>query len=255
MSKNFELLQQAGIGLGAVPAATDGPTEVEAKSQARPTAAEKAGAATQPGVREEALKLVQKLFLSQGQAAPKAVMFAAVDPKNGCSRLCAVIAKLLAESVSASVCLVEGNFRTSSLPELLGVPSYLGLADSLRQEGPIRGFATQVGRDNFWLLSAGSQARDSASLLNCDQMRERVAELRKEFDYLLIDAPSLSAYADGMVFGRLTDGVVLVLEANETRREAALRVVENVRALNIPVLGAVLNNRTFPIPSTLYKRL
>jgi len=255
MSKNFELLQQAGIGLGAVPTSSAKPTGVEATSQALTTAAEKVIPATEPGVREEALKLVQRLFLSQGQAAPKAVMFAAVDSKNGCSRLCAVIAQLLAESVSGSVCLVEGNFRTPSLPEVLGVPSYLGLADSLREEGPIRGFAKKAGRENLWLLSAGSQARDSASLLNCDQMKERIAELRKEFDYLLIDAPSLTAYADGMVFGRLADGIVLVLEANETRREAAVRVVENVRALKIPLLGAVFNNRTFPIPSALYKRL
>lgn len=255
MSKNFELLQQAGIGLSAMPDAANEPPEVLAESQARATSAEKARTATEPGVREEALKLVQKLFLNRVQAAPKVVMFATVDPKNGCSRLCALMAKLLAESVTGSVCLVEGNFRTPALPEVLGLPTYLGLADSLRQAGPIRGFANRAGRDNFWLLSAGSQAGDSAGLLNCDHMRERIAELREEFDYLLIEAPSLSAYADGIVLGRLTDGIVLVLEANETRREAALRVVENVRALNIPVLGAVLNNRTFPIPSTLYKRL
>ena len=254
MSKNFELLHQAGIGLGAVPATTGEAGAVEGKNQELTAAAEQV-IATGPGVREEALKLVQRLFLSQGHAAPRAVMFAAVDAKNGCSRLCALIAKLLAESVSGSVCLVEGNFRTPSLAEVLGVPSRLGLADSLRVDGPIRRFTKQAGRENLWLLSAGSQARDSASLLNCDQMRERIAELREEFDYLLIEAPSLSAYADGIVFGRLTDGIVLVLEANETRREAALRVVENVRALNIPVLGAVLNNRTFPIPRTLYKRL
>jgi Mrp family chromosome partitioning ATPase len=86
-------------------------------------------------------------------------------------------------------------------------------------------------------------------------MKERIAELRSEFDYLLIDAPPLNSYADGMIFGRLADGVVLVLEANTTRREAALRVTESLRAMKIPVLGAVLNNRTFPIPEAVYKRL
>jgi Mrp family chromosome partitioning ATPase len=47
----------------------------------------------------------------------------------------------------------------------------------------------------------------------------------------------------------------LVLEANSTRREAALQVAENLRAANIRILGAVLNKRTFPIPETLYNRL
>jgi Mrp family chromosome partitioning ATPase len=182
-------------------------------------------------------------------------MFAAIEAKNGCSWLCANIAKLLAESVSGSVCLVEGNFRTPSLPKVLGVENHHGLMDALRQESTIRSFAKQIGPNNLWLVSAGSFARDSLNLLNGERMKERIGELRQEFDYLLIDAPPLNAYADGMVLGRLADGVVLVLEANTTRREAALRITESLRATNIPVLGAVLNNRTFPIPAAVYKRL
>lgn len=206
-------------------------------------------------VREESLKLVQRLFRPSGPAVQKAVIFAAIDSKNGCSGLCALFARLLAESVSGSVCLVEGNFRTPTLPNVLGVENHYGLADALRQEGPIRNFAKQIGPDNCWLLSSGSLLQDSLNLLTGDRMKERLSELRKEFDYLVIDAPPLTAYADAMVLGRLVDGVVLVLEANETRREAALQVTENLRTSQIPVLGAILNNRTFPIPAALYKIL
>jgi Mrp family chromosome partitioning ATPase len=255
MSKNFELLQQAGIGLslGSMPAVTAGGITDETKKQTVTTTEELT--TVEPGVREESLKLVQRLFLSPRQGTPKAVLFAAIDSNNGCSWLCANIAKLLAESVPGSVCLVEGNFRAPTLPKLLGVANHHGLMEALRQESAIRGFAKRIGPDNFWLLSSGSLAQDSLNLLNGDRMKERVSELRKEFDYLVIDAPPLSAYADGMVLARLADGVVLVLEANATRREAALRVTEGLRATGIPVLGAVLNNRTFPIPEAVYKRL
>jgi protein-tyrosine kinase len=198
---------------------------------------------------------VQRLFLTPGQASQKAVMFAAIGSGNGCAWLCAIIAKLLAESVSGSVCLVEANFRAPSLPYVFGMDNHHGFADSLRQEGAIKGFAKQVGRDNLWLLSSGALGNDSLSLLNSDRMKERITELRTEFDYLLIDAPPLNTHADGMILGRLADGVVLVLEANTTRREAALRVTESLRTTRIPVLGAVLNNRTFPIPEALYRRL
>lgn len=253
MSKNFELLQEAGIWLGgARTLKTDG-IAVEATSQAPAIAT--GLTAAEPAIREESLKLVQKLFLTPGQTAPKAVMFAAIDSKNGCSWLCAVIARLLAHSVSGSVCLVEGNFRTPSLPKVLGVDNHHGLVDALRQDGAMRAFAKPIGPNNLWLLSCGSLLEDSLNLLNGNRMRDRVSELRSEFDYLVMDAPPLNAYADGMVLGRLVDGVVLVLEANGTRREAALRVTESLRASKIPVLGAVLNNRTFPIPAALYKRL
>jgi Mrp family chromosome partitioning ATPase len=252
MSKNLDLMQGAEVCLGTPTLGAEAIAN-QAKKQIMPIAA--GLTAAESAIREEALKLVQKLFRPNGQAAPKTVMFAAIDSKNACSWLCAVIARLLAESVSGSVCLVESNFRAPALPRMLGVENHYGLADALRHEGAVRSFAKQVGPGNLWLLSSGSRHEDSLNLLNGDRMKERVSELRKEFDYLLMDAPPLTAFADAMVLGRLVDGVVLVLEANETRREAALQVTDSLRKSKIPVLGAVLNNRTFPIPAALYKRL
>jgi Mrp family chromosome partitioning ATPase len=252
MSRNYELLQQVEFGLGATPALTKGQDEVAAQ-QLAPFS--QALSSLEPAVREEAQKLVQFLFLNSDKVAPKAVVFAAVDASIGCSWLSAVTAKVLASDVPGSVCLVEGNLRSPSLAQTLGVTCDHGLVDSLRQDGSIREFTKQAGADRVWLLPCGAPARDSMTLLNSDRMKERVAELRREFDYLVMDAPPMNAFADGMALGRLADGVVLVLEANSTRREAALRVTESLRTTKIPILGAVLNNRTFPIPEAVYKRL
>jgi receptor protein-tyrosine kinase len=133
--------------------------------------------------------------------------------------------------------------------------NHYGLTDALLREGPIRSFARPLQSDNIWLLSCGSLTPDSSNLLNGDRISARFDELRKEFDYVLVDAPSLSRYADATALGRFTDGLVLVLEANSTRKEAALRAMENLHAAQIQVLGAVLNKRTFPIPESLYHRL
>jgi Mrp family chromosome partitioning ATPase len=57
------------------------------------------------------------------------------------------------------------------------------------------------------------------------------------------------------MFGRLADGVVLVIEAHATRREAARKAKETIEASNIKLLGAVFNKRTFPIPEALYNRI
>jgi polysaccharide biosynthesis transport protein len=253
MSRNFELMQQARMGICGSTARSGDTVQAEPKSNEQTVA--EVPLTVAPAVREESLKLVQRLFLTPGQKPARAVVFAAVDSKSGCSRLCAITSKLLAESVRGSVCLLEGNLRAPSLPQIFSVQNNYGLADCLRQEGDVRQFARPLGRDNLWLLSSGSVADDSLSLLHCDLMKERFAELRKSFDYLLIDGPPLNAYADAMTLGRLADGVVLVLEANATRREAALRVADSLRAAEIPVLGVVLNKRTFPIPTALYKRI
>jgi len=72
---------------------------------------------------------------------------------------------------------------------------------------------------------------------------------------VLIDAPPLSEYSDAVGLGQLADGLLLVLEANSTRRETALRITEDLSAAHVRVLGAVLNKRTFPIPGPLYNRM
>ena len=86
-------------------------------------------------------------------------------------------------------------------------------------------------------------------------MRARVTDLRNEFAYILIDAPPLNRYADAIALGQLADGVVLILEANATRRESAVKVAAHLRSMHVKLLGAVLNKRTFPIPETLYNLL
>jgi len=253
MSKNYELLQQAGFVLGT---SRTSATSDRSVVEERVTAATSAGLTSlEPDVCEETLQLVQRLFLIPQEVAPKAVLFAPIDAVGGCDWLCSVAAKLLAKSVPGSVCLVEGNLRSSSLSDAFGMNRDRGLVDSLELGGSIRQFARSIGSGNLWLLSAGATFQNPTILLNSDRLRDRLVESREEFDYLIVNAPPLNAFADAMLLGRLVDGVVLVLEADTTRREAAVRVTESLRNSRIPVLGAVLNNRTFPIPASLYKRL
>jgi Mrp family chromosome partitioning ATPase len=86
-------------------------------------------------------------------------------------------------------------------------------------------------------------------------LRVRLAELRKEFDYILIDVPPINQYSDALALGQITDGLVLVVEANSTRKESALKAIESLRGARVDILGAVLNKRTLPIPESLYRRL
>jgi Mrp family chromosome partitioning ATPase len=86
-------------------------------------------------------------------------------------------------------------------------------------------------------------------------MRLRLLELGETFDYVLIDAAALNACNDAVVLGGLSDGVVLTLKANSSRRETARKAVQQLQTANVRTLGAVLNERTFPIPEALYKRL
>jgi capsular exopolysaccharide synthesis family protein len=207
------------------------------------------------GATDEALRLVQQIVLLQTQEPPRVVVFAGIDHGNGCSQMCVSVAETLAQNARRPVCLVEANFRSPTLPDLFGTTNHHGLTNSLLENGPIGSFAKTVNAANLWLLSSGSLALDSQNLLTSERLRERLQELRREFDFVIIDAPPLTRYSDAVVLGQLSDGIILVLEADSTRREAASAVAANLRSVKVPILAAVLNKRTFPIPAMIYDRL
>jgi protein-tyrosine kinase len=259
MSRNFELLQQAArerdASLGEqLPPSAD---EVGAHGSAAGPGPvlESRGSSTlemDDLSREEITKLVQRLFLLS--SAARTMVFAGVDARSGCSWMTSRTADVLAAQVTGSVCIVDANFRSPSLHTVFAVDNHYGLTDALSQPGPIRQFTRSLG-GNLWLLSCGSKVSNGQTLLNSELLRTRLAELRNEFDYVLIDTPPLNVCADPIAVGQLADGVALVLEANVTHRETARKVAQDLMSANVRLLGVVLNKRTFPIPESLYKKL
>lgn len=266
MSRNFELLQQlqvdvdaqsfpAFLPLGCAQNAYHDEKGSFSNSEKRAIPQATLRVPSNRAAQVEALKLVHSVFLTNGNAPRRVVVFAGIDSGNGCSQICALAGKALAASVRAPVCLVDANFRSSRGSGIYSVSQNEGLAEALRRPGPIHDFLSCAGPSNLALLPRGRTANESIGFLNSRSMKSRMDDLRSEFAYVLVDAPPLNSYADAATLAQATDGIVLILEANSTRRESALKITEQLRAAGASVLGAVLNKRTFPIPQILYRIL
>jgi len=204
--------------------------------------------------REELIKLVQRLFLSPESESPQVVVFSAVEQGSGCSWICARVVEILADGTESSVCLIDANFR-SPYPyrEFFG-ENPARLSEDEWTFAPIRRSDEAIS-SNLWLLSYRPTPADCPTAASLERFQLRIANLRKDFGYVLIDAPPLNGYADAALFGRMADGLVVVLEANNTRRETTRKAQHLLDQAGVPVLGAVLNKRVFPIPEPLYRRL
>lgn len=207
---------------------------------------------TSGAIKQEIVKLVQRLFLSE--QGPRRVVFAGSESGCGCSWMCARVAEELASQGRGTVCVVDCNLRSPGLHQQFGTENHHGLSDALLGPGPVRDYVHRWSR-NLWLVSCGASPETGLTMLGSERMRARIAELRATFDYVLIDAAPLSSCNDAIVLGGLVDGVVLTLKANSSRRETARNVLHELKTANVRVLGAVLNQRTFPIPESLYKKL
>jgi len=274
MSKNFELLQslskeqelfETGADLSPLPVLSTLPDlsqlpqpdtssllhrEIKREATERPVMLE-----MEETQRNEIMKFVQHVFMMPGTNGPRTIVLSGAEPGNGCSWICCRVAETLASQVAGPVCVVDANLRSPALHHNFGVGNHYGLSNALKSAEPIRNFVCPLGQHNLWLLSCGADATESQSLVLSDPMRLRLAELRRYFEYVLVDAPALAVGSDALALGRSADGVVLVIKANASRRESARKAVQDLQNAGARVLGAVLNQRTFPIPRAIYAKL
>jgi Mrp family chromosome partitioning ATPase len=184
------------------------------------------------------------------------VVFAGTEAGNGSSWICARAAEILASKVTGTVCVVDANLRAPGLHHHFGVKLTPGLSDSLTTSHPVQDFVVPLGLRNLGLLSSGAEVANGHSmLLDSDRMRQRLAEVRTQFNYVLVDAPALSSGNDAISMGRAADGLVLILKANSSRRETVRKTIQDLEDAKVRVLGAVLNQRTYPIPEKIYNKL
>jgi len=204
----------------------------------------------------EIAKLVQRVFVLPGAAnAPGAAAFCAVEAGAGCSWICAQSGEALAPQVPGSVCVVDANLRGPSIHEYFHLEIEQGFTEAMKDSRPVSEFAKRVGKSNLWVMTAGAPERDLNRVLNPARLHARFSELRAQFDYLLIDTPAAGLFGDGVLLAQMTDGAILVIGSNSTRRESAKIVKHNFDEARVSVLGVVLNKRTFPMPEALYRRL
>ncbi len=196
--------------------------------------------------REQVRQLVRQVFLRDDPLAPRQVVFSAVDADTGLAGVCRQIAQTLALQVSSSVALVDAQLE-SALFDGLETSRKLWTPLLRTPERQISSNLWQISAEAFWAMGSGEV---SAALA-----RERISDLQNEFDYAVIQAPAAACSSMATLLASKCDGMVLVLEANLTRKLAAQSVKNMLQNAEVKLLGTVLSGRTFPIPEPIYRRL
>ncbi len=252
MSRNLEVLEQVQQDrelFRVAPVANSGPVYGKRATVSGPAFS------TDAAGREELLALAQRLFLAtdgKADTGSRQVVFCGIDEAEGTSVLCARLGRILASQVTSQVCIVDANVRAPSLHRLLDVERSDG---QISPQAAAHAQPVQQIASNLWLISGHLAATNGGVTASLDQIRSQIKELPPEFAYVVINAPPVGLYSDAAILGQWADGVVLVLEANSTRRVAARKAKQAVEGANVRVLGTVLNNRTFPIPEKIYRML
>ena len=239
MSQNFELLNQLEAEMGVL---TSTP-----KATKRSTASEAIAASHSSD--QELISMAQATFFAASENAPHSVVLAGIDRTTGSSQICLRLGKILAKLSNKSVCLIDADLRSAGLTTTINGSRRVGLkfADQER--------CVEVER-NLWLASGiVLDPTASGALAPTQYLKKSLDDLRAAFEYILIDAPGANTSGEAGVLGQIADATILVIEANSTRKAAALRAKKALESMDVRLLGTILNNRTFPIPEKLYRTI
>ena len=163
------------------------------------------------------------------------------DAGEGVSTVAAHLAAVAAAQPDCEVLLVDANIAAPAQHLRFGLAGKPGFAELLQSGGDtptaIRGTAVP----NLAVLPAGKASGHASRVHDVLELAAGVKELAAGFDLAVFDLPPAGKVSLALRFASVLDGVLLVIAAGRTSRDAAVRTIELLRRAHANVVGVVFN--------------
>jgi succinoglycan biosynthesis transport protein ExoP len=172
-------------------------------------------------------------------------------PHEGKTTTAVNLAASLVKSGARAV-LVDADLRRPRLHSILGFDNSDGLSSLLTSLAPLPDdLAREHESSGIFLLPAGPDSTQALELLGSERMSDVLAALHASFDHVIVDSPPIALYPDGLAIASKVDGVLLVVKASTTPREAVRDSKRLLQRVGGKVYGVVLN-RVRPLDERYY---
>lgn len=169
----------------------------------------------------------------------RAIVVTSSVPGEGKSTTSGNLALSLAQSGN-KVLLVDCDMRKPSIHKKFKISNISGTAELLLRKESFEDVANCYN-ENLTIITAGKIPPNPSEMLSSRAMTAFIKEMKKEFKYIILDTPPLQAVTDAQVLSTKADGVLLVVRAGSTKRDAVLNSVDLIKKVKGKVIGMVLN--------------
>jgi len=186
---------------------------------------------------------------------PRGIGVMGLSRGSGATSIASNIATMAAESGTASVLLIDANSARPALHKIFRVPSAPGFREAIAGTTVATECVHSTSLPGLSVMPAGGVGRGAAASLPPTSQGKPFDDLYSAFGLVIVDLPAASDSGIGFALAKSLDGIVLVLEAERSRRSAALRIKRQLDNLGANILGVVLNKRRLHVPNWLYRAL
>lgn len=149
------------------------------------------------------------------------------------------LAWLLAQTEGVRALLIDSDLRQPCAAEYLGIDAPRGLSEVLGGTVRLEQAIVRLEPAGLYLLPGGKARDDVAELLSGPSYARLLTDVRKMFDYIIIDAPPLGIFTDANVLMDRADGALLVVRSGKTRYALIDRLLEQIPREKL--FGVILN--------------
>jgi receptor protein-tyrosine kinase len=193
------------------------------------------------GTAAEAYRTLRtKLLYAFADQSSKVVTLTSPDTLEGKSTTCANVGVILAQA-DKEVLILDCDFRKPRMHRIFGLRNLWGVVDVLMGEQSLQEI-WQEPLPGLKVGTTGSIPVNPAELLGSEPFAELLNQARQEFDYVLMDVSPTQLTSDALILSPQGDGVLLVIDAQNTPKKSVLQSIRNLEAVGAQVLGMVMNN-------------
>jgi capsular exopolysaccharide synthesis family protein len=201
--------------------------------------------------------LRERIEIELPQTGRRVVALASSVTGEGASTVGLKLARIMARASDRKVLLIDADLTRSPQTLSLAVQKEAlpGLTEVLMGSVDFAHAVLPTDEPNLHFLSSGRERQRAMDLFSGARMKQFLDEMGRMYRIVLIDCPSVLEHTEVPLIGSLTEGIVLVVWAQRTRREVVQKALTVLHSARCRVLGVVLNQRRYPIPGFLYRRL
>lgn len=177
------------------------------------------------------------LQFSTEHGVPKSLAFTSTRAAEGKSSSALALARTIA-SLGGRVLLIDADLRK---PTFRGPSKATGGLTSLLTGGEsLADCIHKTENEGLYLLPAGKVPPNPAELLSSDRFGVVIRSAHDMFDYVIVDGPPVLGLADAPLIASQCEGAIMVVEAGEIRRVAALSALSRLRSAHVQLMGGIL---------------
>lgn len=168
----------------------------------------------------------------------RVIVVTSSEPGEGKSTTSGNLALSLAQSEKKAI-LIDCDMRKPSIHKKFKISNIYGLSDVLVGKETLDDATSKRG--NLTILTAGKIPPNPSEMLGSKAMSNLLEELKKDFDYIILDTPPVQAVTDSQILSTKADGTILVVRAERTKKDSVQNSINLLKKVNANIIGTVLN--------------